>query len=444
MALSEHVLLTITEDSVGVARAGFGVPLILAYNVPVGFTERVRTYTDFADLIVDFPATDDPTYIAAQQMFAQDPHPTQVKVGRGALPPTKRYTLSVVTVRDSHDYQVTVRGEGFDEETVTYTSDASATDAEIAAGLVSAINAVVGNNYVAAGATSPFTVTADAAADYFTIEVLDPTDLSIAENHADPGVATDLAAILLADSDWYGLHTMFNSDAYVKAAAAFIESNKKLYVFDVNETEAITDTADGTQGTLDDIAALSYSRVAGCYHPRSHEMLAAAMYGRTLPLEPGSETWAYKTLSGVTAATLTSTHRTNLDARNATYYKTEAGIDITWQGKTSDGDYIDITRGLDWLEDDMTKSVFEVLAGLDKVPFTDAGVALIEAEVRGSLRRAVQRTILSDDPAPTVTVPRVADVSTTDKAARRLPDVKFSATLAGAIHKVVINGVVSV
>jgi len=41
-----------------------------------------------------------------------------------------------------------------------------------------------------------------------------------------------------------------------------------------------------------------------------------------------------------------------------------------------------------------------------------------------------------------ITVPAVADVDPNDKANRLLPDVEFEATLAGAVHKVKIHGVV--
>jgi hypothetical protein len=51
---------------------------------------------------------------------------------------------------------------------------------------------------------------------------------------------------------------------------------------------------------------------------------------------------------------------------------------------------------------------------------------------------------LSSDPAPVVTVPKVADISAGNKTTRTLPDMKFTGTLAGAIHKVIITGVVSV
>lgn len=439
--LDNHVSLLITQDSVGIARAGFGVPMHLSYSA--AWAERIRFYTSLAEVASDFPTTTSPEYLAAQAFFSQSPRPSRIAIGRGALPPTLVYTLSVSAVRHSHTYQVRVKGQGVTETLAEYTSDADATDAEIATGLVAAINAVVGNNYIAAGTASPFTVTADTAGAWFSLEVLDPTALEIAQTNADPGIATDLAAIALADSSWYALHTAFNSNAIVLAAAAWVESNKKIYVVDVNETDAIT-TAAGNSDTLDDLATLERARTMGAYHPDPSAMFAAAWMGRVLPLEPGSETWKFKRLSGIAAVTLTSTQRSNLVARNANSYETVAGINITFEGTTADGDFLDVTRGLDWLEDDMAKGVFGALAGADKIPYTDAGVAVIEAEVRASLDRAVVRQILADNPAPVVTVPLVADVSTTDKALRLLPDVKFTGTLAGAIHKVNITGVVSV
>ena len=52
--------------------------------------------------------------------------------------------------------------------------------------------------------------------------------------------------------------------------------------------------------------------------------------------------------------------------------------------------------------------------------------------------------VLAADPVPIVQAPLVADIDPADKAARILPDITFQATLAGAIHKLVITGVLSV
>ena len=439
MSLSNHVALTITVDSLGVARAGFGIPLILSANAT--FAERVRFYTDLDGVDDDFVTTS-PEYLAAQAMFAQTPQPSKIAIGRAANKPTQVYTFTPLAI-NSHKYEITVKGQGVTTTTVSFTSDASATVAEITAGLTTQLNGVTGKNYTASDDTTHITITGDAAGKWFSLELGEPaTEGKIEQTHTDPGVAADLSAIVDEDDTWYALHTLYNSNAYVLAAAAWVNARKKIYVFDVNENDAIK-TAAGNSDTLDDIKTSAYTRVTGCYHPSPADFFAAAWMGRCLPTEPGSITWKFKTLSGVAATVLTATHRTNLVARSANYYRSVAGKNIAAEGTTADGDFIDVQRGIDWLEDDMSKGVFNALTTGDKIPYTDDGAAVVQAEVLASLQRAVARGILAASPAPVVTVPAVASVATADKTARNLPDVKFSGTLAGAIHKATITGVVS-
>ncbi len=441
MSLSTHVSISISEDSTAVPRAGFGTALLLSDSA--GWVERVREYASLAEVAADFAVTTSPEYLVASAYFGQSPRPDKLKIGRCALPATKTFTLTPTAV-NSTAYSITVHFEGGVSETVTYTSDATATVAEITLGLTNALNAVVSKNFTAVDGTTVVTVDADAAGDWFSLEVLDRNLIDIVEDHADPGVATDLTAIETEDADWYCLLTTANSEAYVKAAAAWIEARKKIYLFDVCDTISVNTASDGTQGTLDDLATLNYARTGGSWHPRPAEFLSAAWAGRVLPKLPGSTTWTYKELVGVSATQLTSTERGNLDDRNANYYKVVSTKGFVWEGKMADGDYIDIQRGLDWLEDDVSKTVFENLLGPDKVPFTDQGVSTITSAIRASLQRAVDRGVLAGDPEPTVTAPKVADVSAANKTARTLPDVRFGGTLAGAIHKVTLTGTVSV
>lgn len=441
MSLSNHVSLTITTDSVGVARAGFGVPLILSANA--AWAERIRFYTDIVGVSADFAATS-PEVLAATAEFSQSPHPERIAIGRSALPPTQVYELTP-DVTDDYTYEITVVGEGVTTETVSFTSDSTAILSEITLGLTTALNGVVGKNYTAVDNTTSITVTATAAGDWFSLELGNPgLDGVIEQDHVDPGIATDLAAIQDEDDSWYCLITLYNSNAYVLAAAAWTNARKKIYVPDTNDSNAIRVAVGAATDTLDDLKTLNYGRVAGVYHPSPAAFNAAAWSGRCLPTEVGSITWKYKTLQGVPAVVLTSTHRTNLVAKSANFNQTVAGKNIMAEGTTSDGDYVDVQRGIDWLDDDMSKAVFTVLSAADKVPYTDPGASVVQAEVLASLQRAVDRQILALDPAPVVTVPAVADVATADKTARNLPDVKFSGTLAGAIHKATISGVVSV
>jgi hypothetical protein len=82
------------------------------------------------------------------------------------------------------------------------------------------------------------------------------------------------------------------------------------------------------------------------------------------------------------------------------------------------------------------------LVNLAKIPFTDAGIAIVENEIRAVLNQGVQNGFLAANPAPIVRVPLASEVSTNDKANRILPDIYFEGTLAGAVHGVTIQGVV--
>lgn len=440
-ALSDYVSLTISQTSVGVQRAGFGTGLLL--SATAAWTERTRLYSQLSDVAVDFPVTTSAEYLAASAYFAQSPAPSKLMIGRSANKPTQVYQLSALTptANISYTYQVKVKGKGVTSTTVTFTSDATPTDAEYAAGMVSALNAVVGKNYTAAGASSPITITATNPGDWFSIEVVDTNYQKVTQTHVDPGVAADLTAITAENPAWYCLITAYNSKLYSVAAAGYCEANNRIYVAATNDTTTIS-TATGNGDLMDTFKTNAYARSSAHYHPSPADFTDAALAGKCLPYDPGSETWAYKTLAGVAAVTLTSTARGNITSRNGNSYETVAGVNVTFNGMMGDGGFIDTKRGLDWLQDDMQKGVFGALAASPKIPYTDDGISVIESQVRGSLNRAVTRGILTAGTI-VVTVPALANVATADKTSRTLNNVKFSAQLAGAVHKANVVGVVT-
>lgn len=168
-----------------------------------------------------------------------------------------------------------------------------------------------------------------------------------------------------------------------------------------------------------------------------------AWMGGQLPKAPGSITWKFKTLTGITPDVLTSTAVNNVKDKNCNIYETIAGISMAHEGVVSSGEFIDIIRGVDWIQARISERVFTLLANADKVPYTDPGVEMIKSEIQAVLEQAVDNAVLVKDTIA-ITAPKVADVSSTDKANRYLPDIKFGATLAGAIHKVQIVGKLSV
>lgn len=278
-----------------------------------------------------------------------------------------------------------------------------------------------------------------------------PSRIVIGRRAANENADDALSAISNAFDDYYGVILLDRTAAQQVKVADWVESRRKLFVT-ASANAAIAATAYPTSGTVTvasgDLAA--QLRVSG--HNRTAVMYFGALsatdwpdvawLARQLSTAPGTETWMFKRLAGVSAAGLTTTASANARSKNANTYETIGGVAITREGKVASGEFLDVMHGVDWLQARLTERVFSRLVNLPKVPYTDAGVAVFESEIRAQLATAVEVGVLAGE--PTVTVPRVRDVSPNDRANRFLPDIRFSATLAGAVHAVTVNGVVSV
>jgi hypothetical protein len=365
---------------------------------------------------------------------------TTFKVGRRALPFTQVWDVIVKTAANSTKYTVTINGKAAE-----FTSDATALKDEITAGLKAAIDLLGEAVTVVDDLTDTLTITADVAGAYHTIAVTDEIDgrhMWLENKTVDPGIATDLAAIAAFDDDWYGLLLDSNSPAEVLAAAAWVETQTKLFGATVSDTEILDQAT--TTDVMSTAADSSYARTYLSYHDSEDSFLAAGQMGDRFPADPGSSTWAYKTISGVAVSTLTASEEAQITAKKGNYYVTKAGRNVVINGWTSSGEFIDVTRGLDWLRVRIQEDVFVLLASSEKIPYTDVGVSTVDAAILSRLRDAVSKNVLAADPEPTTTIPKVADQSPTDRSNRYFPDIRFGGTLAGAIHTLEIEGFITV
>lgn len=445
MAITDYVTLNITNNSVRLTSPGFGTGLYVSYVA--AWTERSRTYNQYTDVLVDFPNTTGPEARLAAAYFGQSPSPAQLIIGRGANKPTKTVQLSAIAPTGSplYTYTATVKGDGFADATVTYTSDGTPTDAEWAAGMVTALNGVAGKNYTAAGASSPITLTGTSGA-WFEVTVGDVNHMSVTETTADPGIAADLTAITAENPNWYALLTAFNSKAYGVAAAAAVEAmGSRIYIPDTNDSSTVLNASTGTADLMDQVKTNAYTRTSVHYHPDASVFYAAALVGSRLWTTPGKETWHEVPVTAPTFS-MTTTHRTNITTRNGNSFELVAGVGVSFQGMTGKGGFIDTRRFLDWLQSTIAGLVFA--AGVaaakagSKIPLTDPGIATMECQVRAGLKLGadvgglIESTIV-------VTVPQRANISSTDVTNRVLNNVNFTATLQGAVNKTIVNGSVS-
>lgn len=440
MSLDDVVQVTITTLTTAPTRVGFGIPLVMAYHT--NWPERSRSYTSIADMITDGFATTDPAVRAVTALLSQNPKPPSVVVGReiNTAKQKIKVTPNGSDLRALTDYTVVLNGLE-----ATFTTDATPIVTEITAGLKIAIDAL-SQNVVVTDNTTDIDIESVAIADQYSFYVANTAILSQKDNTPDGGgggIVSDIAAVQQENDEWYALHLTNLGEAVILAAAVYIETIIKLMVTSSLDTE-ILDVA-VTDDIASDLQTAGYARTALLYHPKANvQYPGAAWAGKNLPLDPGSITWMFKTLAGVDFVDLSPTQMLNAKNKDCNMYIQLAGINITQYGVTSAGEFIDITRSVDFIRARLQENIFALLANSGKVAFTDTGIALVEAEVRAVLELATTNTILTKDPAFTVSVPLAADVPTLDKAARTLPDVLFEGVLAGAIHKVEVSGQISV
>lgn len=177
--------------------------------------------------------------------------------------------------------------------------------------------------------------------------------------------------------------------------------------------------------------------------------LPTAMMAKAFSYDAGAETWAYKTLSGMKADTFTVNEISSIKAANLNYYIECAGRNITLDGKTTFGEWIDIIRFKDWLINDIQQRIYSALVVSPKIPYTDDGInvifgkitaSLTEGQNRGGIAQADYDDLGNKIPGFTVIVPKMASISEAQRATRVLSGIKFTARLAGAIHIVNITG----
>lgn len=297
----------------------------------------------------------------------------------------------------------------------------------------------------AVGSSGTKVVCTSAAGELHSFERVTADNLLLKDQTANPGIATDLNAIQDANDDWYGLVLDSQGAAEVAAAAAWIETAKKLCAVQTSDTDMLASGSFTCLGYT--LKNAGYTRTTLWFHPKlgtTDSLAAAAIMGEEFPKLPGASKWSFKDLAGIASYALTTTQRTGVESYNANHYLEAGGLPITYPGKVSSGEWVDVVRDLDWLTARLKERQLAVQVANDKVPFTDGGIALLLAEVRAQLTDGVEAGVLAASPVPTATAPRASAVSSANKAARNLPGVTFQATLAGSINTIVIRGRVAV
>lgn len=441
--LDRIVKVDISLDTTGVSTEGFST--ILCVGPHLHGLPRVSTYTAADQMLDDGFSADDPLYKMVSDAFSQTPSPAAVKVGRRQV---NSCTVTVAQLGATSAYTLTVSGYGDDgnvtEKTYSYTNDEGSSD-DVLQGLSTAVTGDESALLSASYSDGVLTLQAKDPSKPFALKA--SSMLFVELGSVTESVAQTMAAVMNSDSDFYGVAFTSKEQDDVLAMAEWAESAGKLYGTSfggdtVKNSEMTTDT--GSQ-----LKAKNYYRTFWFYHSVENEYPEVAVMARCFAIDPGGETWALKKLAGITVDPLTETEFNAITGKNGNTFELFRNVSVTQNGKVAAGEWIDIIRFRDWLEEEIKTNVFNLLINRDKVPYTDAGIAAIESRIRealelGQSRGGIAPTEYDEDGNQnlgyTISVPLAANISANTKANRELTDVTFTARLAGAIHVVDITG----
>jgi hypothetical protein len=441
MSLSDFATIAITGSGPALTRVGFGTALLLAY-----FTEwtDALTHTYEPDTALDTLIEEgfdegSPVYKMMAAFCAQDPKPSQVKVGRLTSPLTQIQEFTPAVANET-TYTVTVYREDTEEEVIaSYTSDVDATAAEICTGLAADITGNI-TDITAANASGVLRLTMAAGKVCYVKDW--SSNLSLIETTANASLATQIAAIRDEDDDWYALAYELHGKAPQVAIADYIETLNKIFLCQTSEDRAYGSGSNDDIG--EDLQAATQGRTSCTFVLQdTGDYRAVGQLGERLQSDPGSDTWAFKTIVGSPFDALTPTQKTNLRAKNYTTYIRTAGANHTLDGKVAGGEWLDVVRFLDWFKIRGQERIVSLQLANPKVAYTQDGINSVEGEIRAQIKEGQDVGGISKDTAPSVTAPKIANVPTADKQARELNNVRFGFDLAGAIHLVRVTGTAS-
>ena len=457
-ALDQIVNIVITQETRSIPTPSFNIPLIMGPNLAQGTgTNLIQEFSSPSDLLgpgTGF-STSSPEYIYAVQLFSNTLVPPSFYVGYRAPATAQVDTFSVNTISSGHTYTMIVNGA-----TGSYTASGGDTAETILSGLLTSLDTYAGFTGIASGVTGATTlvVTANVAGAGYVVGAVDSKLTHVASTPSH-GIVDDMTSIMLlpegVGDKWYAWMVVGNSDVDAEQGAAWTETQTK--IFAVASGDASIDSS-STSDLASVLKGHGYTRTFLMYSPTTYANgIEAGLVGGQLPQTPGTSTWKFKQCGSITPDSFTSTSRLRLignqgdftSSKGVNIYETVGSVPITEEGWMCGGQYIDITVGIDWLRANMQNGIFTLLATLPKVPYTNKGIAAVEAVVKQWLKLAsdeIGGTGFIDSTSIQVWVEDVNSITTANRAARVLPSnaINFTARLAGAFHFVTISGNVSV
>lgn len=248
-------------------------------------------------------------------------------------------------------------------------------------------------------------------------------------------LVTALNDLVKTDNDWFYLVSTANNDAEIKALCEWMSTQEKIYGV-TTPNIALTEELKGV-----------YENVLLSVHDDPEAFHAEGLIAYAAPQVIGSYVFSHKQVNGVRAAKLSNAEINKIIANNATTCISETGWLINASGKAVGGEYLDVIQADYFLRARLREDVFQLLATVKKVPYTDGGIAQVVSVMDTRFKAAYRQEIIAEDdngdPDYQITFPRRKNIPKNTIAQRILPDINFRLAIAGGVEKVQIDGVLA-
>lgn len=258
-------------------------------------------------------------------------------------------------------------------------------------------------------------------------------------------LADELNDIRDTYDDWYWVIIASHVKAHILSATQYVNSLEKFALFASND-----DTILDVWGNPDR-AVLAVSE----YWEDAPD---AAWVGRCGTVAIGSISWDSKQLNGQRNSGVSMSRQGQILAKNGNLIREMGGVNVTWEGKTGSGQYIDNINGRDLTHARLLEALQFLKINTPKLSFTLTGIRMTEAALREVFRGLGRDGVIAPVESPEdransdigdyqykLTMPEsVSAVSVNDRANRSLPAIKFSCVVGGGINKFSVSGTMRV
>lgn len=462
MDISKIIDISVSVEGPGISKPGFGEALLYGYSTVLPASapvQRISTATWSVDMLALGFVESDPQYLAAQILASQNPKPRSFKVCRATQTPADHdVDLTVTTAAEGEVITVTIYGEDpasagtITSEVYTRTVPAASTTTAEATAVAALITA---GKWGAAGditAVGSGAVVQIRGAVGFVGKILYydvVNNLLVDDVTAARTVGTDLNTIIAYDPDWYTLVPCDAGTLDQQACSTWAEGQDNKTCFIHSQDSDIWNAGTGIMATLS--AANSQETVGVTTKESLHRMPAAAMAGRILAKNPGESQLAFKTLTGVLPSSYTTAESDNAHDSYCNTYEgvSIAGVEVVqgtlfggWSLGSSET-FFDTIRLRDAMVVEVQTELLSLQVSSEKIPYSDAGIATIQASILEALRRFEGENAGFVPGSSFCNVPTAASMSDANRAARRITGVSFGAVENGSIIRVEASGSIS-